>query len=98
MKEHDQIQMRSSGGEGEGETPEEKKPLRRKKSVVYLVLGSILHPDSVVVPCDHGRGVGHYCAVENQCVAIVLLEYNLISELQISLWKLDRIEVRYEQQ
>ena len=39
----------------------------------YLVLGSVLHLDTVVVPCDLGQGVGHDGAVEHEGVAAVLL-------------------------
>ena len=39
----------------------------------YLVLGSVLHLDTVVVPRDLGQGVGHDGAVEHEGVAAVLL-------------------------
>ena len=39
----------------------------------YLVLGSVLHLDTVVVPCDLGVGVCDDGTMEHQGVATVLL-------------------------
>ena len=39
----------------------------------YLVLGSVLHLDTVVVPRNLGKGVGHDGTVEHQGVPIVFL-------------------------
>ena len=40
---------------------------------IYLVLGSVLHLDTIVVPCDLGVGVSNNGTVKHQGVAIVFL-------------------------
>ena len=44
-----------------------------REHIAYLVLVSVLHLDTVVVPRDLGQGVGHDGAVEHQGVPIVFL-------------------------
>ena len=62
------------------------------KDCSYLVLGSVLHLDTIVVPCDLGVGVSDNGTVEHQGVAIVLLsDAGLLGEgggcaINLGLW------------
>ena len=59
----------------------------KKRKESNLVFSSVLHLDTVMIPCDGGQGVGNNGTVEHQGVAIVLLSLDKIQILgQISNW------------
>ena len=51
--------------------PEQKQLIIKSQPFMVLIF---LQSASLYSPCDHGRGVCHYSAVEDQCVTIILLK------------------------